>query len=160
MLPCSGNSRSPAVGSGRNFPPGRLALLPGGFLASSAALSMSTCQGSSGPFWLGYCLLLMHHEDGLWCPAADGRKAFFPPRWASKCLRGFFAFLCSIGHGPLPGLLWATSWFKPSQQVSTTQPLPPPPPSGVGRRREAKSKSHGLREEEFNHQTKRKYTTN
>ena len=89
------------------FPRGRLALVPGGFLPSSAALSMSTCQGSSGPFWLGYCLLLMHHEGGLSCPAAAGRKAFFPPRWASKCPRGFFAFLCSTEHGPLPGLLWA-----------------------------------------------------
>ena len=127
------------------FPRGSLALLPGGFLPSSAALSRTTCEGSSGPFWLGYCLLLMPHEDGLSCPAAGGRKAFFPPRWASKCLRGFFAFLCSIGHGPLPGLLWATSWFKPSQQVSTTQPLPPPPPSGVGRRRATESRSHGLR---------------
>ena len=27
------------------------------------------------------------------------------------------------------------SWFNPSQQLSTTQPLPLPPPSGVGRRK-------------------------
>lgn len=89
------------------FPRGRWALLPGGFLPSSAALSMTTCQASSGPLWLAYRLLLMHHQDGLLCPAAGGRKAFFPPRWASKCLRGFLAFLCSTQHGPLPGLLWA-----------------------------------------------------
>ena len=62
------------------FPRGSLALLPGGFLPSSAALSRTTCEGSSGPFWLGYCLLLMPHEDGLSCPAAGGRKAFFPPK--------------------------------------------------------------------------------
>ena len=72
------------------FPRGGLALVPGGFLPSSAALSRTACQGSSRPFGLGYRLLLMHHEDGLSCPAAGGRKAFFPPRWASKCLRGFF----------------------------------------------------------------------
>lgn len=89
------------------FPRGRWALVPGGFLPSSAALSMTTCQGSSAPVWPGYCLLLTHHEDGLSCPAAGQRKAFFPPRWASKCLRGFLAFLCSTRHGPLPGLLWA-----------------------------------------------------
>ena len=84
------------------FPRGRLALVPGGFLPSSAALSTTTCcQGSSAPFWLGHCLLLMHHEDGLSCPAAGGRKAFFPPRWASRCPRGFFAFLCGFEHRPL-----------------------------------------------------------
>ena len=89
------------------FPRGGLALVPGGFLPSSAALSMTACQGSSGPFGLGYRLLLMHHEDGLSCPAAGGREAFFPPRCASKCLWGFFAFLCGIEHSPLPRLLWA-----------------------------------------------------
>ncbi|KAK2542470.1 hypothetical protein Q9966_003602 [Columba livia] len=100
--------RSPALGSGRNFfPRGRLALVPGGFLPSSAALSMTTLQSSSGPFWLRSCLLLKHQEHGLSCPAAGGRKAFFSPRRDTKCLWGFFAFLCSIEHGPLPRLLWA-----------------------------------------------------
>jgi len=90
------------------FPRGTLALLPGGFLPSSAASSTTTCHGSSRPFGPGYCLLLVLHDDGLSCPAAGGRKAFFPPPWASECPRGFFAFFCSPEHGPLPGLLWAT----------------------------------------------------
>ena len=50
MLTCSGDSRSPALGSGRNFPLGQI---------------------GTGPW-------------------------------------GFFAFLCSIEHVHLPGLLWAT----------------------------------------------------
>jgi len=64
---------------------------------------MTTCHGSSRPFGPGYCLLLVHHDDSLSCSAAGGRKAFFPPPWASECPRGFFAFLCSTEHSPLPG---------------------------------------------------------
>ena len=85
------------------FPRGTLALLPGGFLPSSAALSMTTCQGSSRPFWLGYCLLLTHHQDGLSCPAAGGRKAFLSPRQASKCLRGFLPSSAALSTGTCRG---------------------------------------------------------
>jgi len=60
------------------FPQGGLALVPEGFLPCSAALSMTSCQGSSSPLWLGNCLLLMHQEDGLLCPAPGGRKVFLP----------------------------------------------------------------------------------
>ena len=90
------------------FPWGTLALVPWGFLPSSAALSMTTCQGSSSPFWPGYCLLLVHHEDGLSCPAAGGRKAFFPPRWAIASVPRGFLPSSAAQHSPWPGLLWAT----------------------------------------------------
>ena len=122
------------------FPRRRLALGPGGFLPSSAALSRTTCQGSSGPFWLGYCLLLVHHEDGLSCPAARGRKAFFPPRWASKCPRGFFAFLCSTEHGPSPGLLWAVVARCPLLVLHEGGPRAPHPGGGTFRTPTAGSK--------------------
>ena len=39
---------------------------------------MTTCQGSSGPFWLRYRLVLMHHEGGPSCPAAGGGRLFSP----------------------------------------------------------------------------------
>lgn len=97
--------RSPPLGSGRNFPPGEV--VPGGFLPSSAALSRTTHQGSSGPFWPGYCLLLMHHKDDPLCPAAEGTKAFSHLGWTSKCPWGHFAFLCGTEPSCLPGLLWA-----------------------------------------------------
>lgn len=42
---------------------GRLALDSRGFLLSSTAWSMTTCQGSSDPFWLHFCLMLTYHKD-------------------------------------------------------------------------------------------------
>jgi len=108
-LPRSRKSRVPALGSGRNFPLGMLALLPMGFLPFSAPLSMTTCPSSSTPSGLHSCLLLLHHQDGLLCAATGGRKAFFPPLWANTALHGLFALLCSTRHRPLPGLLSALS---------------------------------------------------
>jgi len=70
-------------------------------------LQHSAPPSSSSCFGLCSCLLLLHHQDGLSCSAPGGRKAFFPPPWASKALWGFFAFLCTTQHGHLPGLLSA-----------------------------------------------------
>jgi len=105
LLPCSGNSRSPALGSRRNFPPGWIGTAPRGLFAFLCSMEQDhlSGQGSPGPLWLGYCLLLMHHGDGLLCPAAGGRKAFIPPRWPSKSPWGFFASSAALGMAPCQG---------------------------------------------------------
>lgn len=75
------------------------------FLPCPAASSMTTVQGSPVPFFQAA------HATQRWplCPAAEGGKVFAPrPWWASKVsLAGFFSFVCSTEHSPLPGLLQA-----------------------------------------------------
>lgn len=90
------------------FPPrGGLALVPRGVSPSSAALSRAPCQGSSGPFWVSDCLLLLPHQDttgalGLWSGGI-----FHPLGQVGTGPQRFYSFLCSIEQSPLPGLLWA-----------------------------------------------------
>jgi len=46
-------------GQERIFPPGQIGTGLQGFFPSLAELSRAPCQGSSGPFWIGSCLLLL-----------------------------------------------------------------------------------------------------
>ena len=107
MLTCSGNSRSPAPGSGRNFPPGQIGTGPWGFFAFLCSIEHDHLLGLLSSI-LARLLPAAHAPRG-WplVPCSWGEGGFFPPRWASKCLWGFFAFLCGIEHSPLPRLLWA-----------------------------------------------------
>lgn len=101
-----GNSRSIATaGVGKEFSPGGGGSW--GIFAFLCSLEQDHHQGSPGPFWPGYCLLLMHHKDDPLCPAAGGTKAFSHLGWTSKYPWGHFAFLCSTEPSCLPGLLWA-----------------------------------------------------
>jgi len=96
LLPCSGESRLQAPGSGRNFPPAHIATAPHGFFPSSAALSTTTCPSSSSHFGL----LLLHHQDGLSCPAPGRRKAFFPHHGLARPSRGFLPSSAVLSRAP------------------------------------------------------------
>ena len=65
----------------------------------------------SGLLWSSLARLLpAAHAPRRWplVPCSGGEQGvFFPQGWLAVVPGFFFAFLCSIEHGPLPGLLWA-----------------------------------------------------
>ena len=71
-------------------------MAPAGCFLSSVALSTAPCQGSSGPFWLGSCLLLLHHQGTTRALALSGS---FPLQVCSG------SELCSSLGSISPGVL-------------------------------------------------------
>lgn len=55
------------------------------------------------------CTLLGHHEDGLWCPAAGGRKAFLSGSGLESVRRVFLPASAALSTVPGAGPLWAVS---------------------------------------------------
>ena len=71
-------------------------LSPGDFFSSCVAMTTAPCQGSSGPFWLGSCLLLLHHQGTTRALALSGS---FPLQVCSG------SELCSSLGSISPGVL-------------------------------------------------------
>ena len=80
LLTCSGNSRSPAPGSGRNFPPGQIGTGPWGFFAFLCSIEHDHLLGLLSSI-LARLLPAAHAPRG-WplVPCSWGEGGFFSPQ--------------------------------------------------------------------------------
>lgn len=62
LLACAGNGRSPALGSGRNFPPAQIGSSAWGFFAFLCSTEHGLFPRLLWPFQVSACLLLQHQD--------------------------------------------------------------------------------------------------
>jgi len=100
---------SPALGSGRNFPPGHTGTAPWRFSAFLCSTEQQHSPVLLQSLWPTFLPAASAPPRWPLVPCRCGEEGFLPPVWVSKALWGFLAFHHSTEHGPLPGLLSALS---------------------------------------------------
>ncbi len=105
MLRCSGNSRSPALGSGRNFPPGQIGTGPRGFFAFLCSTEHDHLSGllcSLHLAWLTACCSCTTQMASRALQLRGGRL-FFPHAGLARVSGGFLPSSAALSTAPSQG---------------------------------------------------------